>query len=120
MNRHRIRLICGWLAVMLSTAIACFWAFWGIIENFHEGWYGQSVLQNLGIMFVQYLSPMIVFVMLGLIGVRWHLVGGALHSALALAAVCFFGSFLERCISSVSSPCENEPLKYFSACLCWS
>jgi hypothetical protein len=28
------RQVLGWLAVALSTSIACFWAFWGIIENF--------------------------------------------------------------------------------------
>jgi len=33
------RQIAGWIAVGLSAAITCFWAFWGIIENFHEGWY---------------------------------------------------------------------------------
>ncbi|MBC8350439.1 MAG: hypothetical protein H8E66_00525 [Planctomycetes bacterium] len=41
---HRI---VGWIAVVLSTAITCFWAFWGIIENFHEGWYFESVWSNL-------------------------------------------------------------------------
>jgi hypothetical protein len=33
------RQIAGWIAVSLSIVITCFWAFWGIIENFHEGWY---------------------------------------------------------------------------------
>jgi hypothetical protein len=27
----------GWMAVERPTGITCFWAFWGIIENFHEG-----------------------------------------------------------------------------------
>jgi hypothetical protein len=27
----------GWVAVGLSSAIAALWAFWGILENFHEG-----------------------------------------------------------------------------------
>ena len=52
----------GWLAVVLSTFIACFWAFWGIVENFHEGWFHESFFFNVGLMFVQYLSPMIIFV----------------------------------------------------------
>jgi hypothetical protein len=30
--------IAGWIAVGLSTFITCVWAFWGIIENFHESW----------------------------------------------------------------------------------
>ena len=49
------RQIVGWIAVGLSTAITCVWAFWGIIENFHEGWYYESWLSNVGLMFVQYL-----------------------------------------------------------------
>ena len=51
------RQIVGWVAVGLSIVITCFWAFWGIIETFHEGWYYESLLSNLGLTFVQYLSP---------------------------------------------------------------
>ena len=32
------RQIAGWISVSLSMVITCFWAFWGIVENFHEGW----------------------------------------------------------------------------------
>src|SRR6266508_4308910 len=39
--------ISGWLAVGVSTTIACFWAMWGIVENFHEGWFYDSLLANL-------------------------------------------------------------------------
>jgi hypothetical protein len=56
--------IVGWIAVLLSTAIASFWAFWGIIENFHEGWYFESIWPNLGLMIVQYLSVMLIFLAL--------------------------------------------------------
>ncbi|MDR3714065.1 MAG: hypothetical protein P4L51_14695, partial [Puia sp.] len=45
----------GWIAVSISTALACFWALWGINENFHEGWYFDSVWRNVGLMMVQYL-----------------------------------------------------------------
>jgi hypothetical protein len=34
-NKYDHGLDCG----RLSTAMACFWAIWGIIENIHEGWY---------------------------------------------------------------------------------
>ena len=37
MKQFGKRQIVGWIAVGLSTAVTCFWAFWGIIENFHEG-----------------------------------------------------------------------------------
>jgi len=46
--------IIGWTAVTLSTLISCSWAFWGIVENFDEGWYFESLLQNLGLM-IKYL-----------------------------------------------------------------
>ena len=52
--------IVGWIGVGLSIIITCFWAFWGIIESFHEGWYYESLLANLGLTFVQYLSPMLI------------------------------------------------------------
>jgi hypothetical protein len=82
--------IVGWMAVGISTAITCAWAFWGIIETFHEGWYYASLALNLGLMFVQYLSPMLIFMGLTLISIQWPRVGGGLHVAFALAAVWFF------------------------------
>jgi len=36
------RLIEGWIAVGFSTIITRVWAFWGIIENFYEGWQSES------------------------------------------------------------------------------
>ena len=87
LDKHRI---IGWIAVGLSIVITCFWAFWGIIENFHEGWYNQSLLSNLGLMFVQYLSPMLIFMGITLISISWPRLGGVLHILLALLAVWFF------------------------------
>jgi hypothetical protein len=84
------RQILGWTAVVLSTAITCFWAFWGIIENFHEGWYYESLLSNLGLMFVQYLSPMLLFLGVTLVSIRWPRVGAGLHALLALLVAGFF------------------------------
>lgn len=84
------RQIAGWMAVGISTIITCFWAFWGIIENFHEGWYYESLLTNLGLMFVQYLSPMLIFTGLTLISIYWPRLGGSLHVIFALLAAWFF------------------------------
>lgn len=86
-GKHRIA---GWIAVGFSTIIACFWAFWGIIENFHEGWYYKSWLPNVGLMFAQYLSPMLVFMSLSLLSILWPRIGGGLHGILALLAAWFF------------------------------
>src|SRR2546428_1418682 len=90
MERRVAQHMLGWAAVGLSTLIACVWAFWGIIENFHEGWYYPSLAQNLGLMLVQYLMPMLLFVSLALVGVRWPYVGSGLHLALALWLGFFF------------------------------
>ncbi|MFN2234294.1 MAG: DUF1566 domain-containing protein [Anaerolineales bacterium] len=87
------RQIIGWIAVSISTLITCFWGFWGIIENFHEGWYNQSWLANLGLMLVQYLSPMLIFMTVTLISIRWPRLGGSLHVVIALLAIGFFQAF---------------------------
>jgi hypothetical protein len=36
LDKHQVA---GWIAVGFSTIITCIWAFWGIIENFHESWW---------------------------------------------------------------------------------
>ncbi|MCJ7701724.1 MAG: hypothetical protein MUO62_09090, partial [Anaerolineales bacterium] len=87
------RQIVGWVAVGLSTVITCFWAFWGIIENFHEGWYYPSWPSNVGLMFAQYLSPMLIFMGVTLISIYWPRFGGSLHAIFALVAVWFFQAF---------------------------
>jgi hypothetical protein len=87
------RQIVGWIAVGLSTAITSFWAFWGIIETFHEGWYYESLLSNLGLMIVQYLSPMLIFLGVTLVSIFWPRFGGGLHAVLALLAAWFLGAF---------------------------
>jgi hypothetical protein len=84
------RRLAGWTAVTLSTIITCFWAFWGIIENFHEGWYFASWLSNVGLMLAQYLSPMLLFMAVTLISILWPTAGAALHLILAIFAAWFF------------------------------
>ena len=84
------RQIVGWVAVGLSTAVTCLWAFWGIVENFHEGWYYQSLLSNMGLMFAQYLSPMLIFLAVTLVSIFWPRIGAGLHGILALSVAWFF------------------------------
>ena len=83
----------GWIAVAISTIITCFWAFWGIIENFHEGWYYELLSSNVGLMFAQYLSPMLIFMGVTAISIFWPRFGGSLHLILALFAGWFFQAF---------------------------
>jgi hypothetical protein len=93
MKQFGKRQAAGWIAIIASTAVTCFWAFWGIIENFHEGWYYASWLSNVGLMFAQYLSPMLIFMGVTLISIFWPRLGGSLHVILALFAVWFFQAF---------------------------
>jgi len=92
-KRSRKRQIVGWIAVGLSTIITCTWAFWGIVENFHEGWYFESLWANLGMMFIQYLSPMLIFMGVTLLSISWPRFGGGLHGLIALLAIWFFKAF---------------------------
>jgi hypothetical protein len=90
MSELKKRQVAGWIAVGISTIITCFWTFWGIIENFHEGWYYESWFSNIGLMFVQYLSPMLLFMGVTLVSIFWPRVGGGLHIVLAMFAAWFF------------------------------
>jgi hypothetical protein len=98
------RQIVGWVAVGLSIAITCVWAFWGIIENFHEGWYYESFWSNLGLMFLQYLSPMLIFMAVTLISIRWPRIGSALHVILAIFMAWFFSAFTNTVIFFLLTP----------------
>ena len=93
MKRTDKRQIAGWIALSLSTLITCIWAIWGILENFHEGWYAETLAVNLGLMFVQYLSPMLIFMTVTLVSIFWPRVGGGLHVVFALLAIGFFRAF---------------------------
>jgi hypothetical protein len=86
----RFRLYLGWTAVALSALVACFWAFWGIIENFHEGWYHRSLALNLAMMLGQYLLPALTFTGAACVAIRWPLVGATIHLAAAGAAAWHF------------------------------
>jgi len=113
MKRTDKRQIAGWIGVSLSTLITCFWAFWGIVENFHEGWYFESLLSNLGLMVVQYLSPMLIFVGVTLVSIFWHRFGGGLHVVLALMGIWFFQAFLNAATFLIILPLIGLGLLYW-------
>lgn len=75
----RRRSLVGWTAVAASTVLATMWAYWGIIENFHEGWYNASLTRNLGMLLAQYLRPMLLFVTLAGLAIRWPRVSVPAH-----------------------------------------
>jgi hypothetical protein len=93
MKEKIYQVIFGWLAVVFITIVACFWMFWGTIENFHEGWWMPSIWQKIALMFIQYLSFALVTVMIGLVCVSWPRVGGTI---LFIIGAWFFWEFLPR------------------------
>jgi hypothetical protein len=105
--------IAGWIAVGLSIVITCIWALWGILETFHEGWYHESLLSNLGLMFVQYLSPMLIFMGVTLISIFWPRFGGGLHIIFALLAVWFFQAFSNAATFFIITPLIGLGLLYW-------
>jgi hypothetical protein len=113
MQRLHRRQILGWIAVVLSTAITCFWAFWGIIENFHEGWYYDYLPANVGLMLVQYLSPMLLFLGVTLVSITWPRLGGALHAVLALLVAGFFQAWTNTVIFFLIAPLVGIGLLYW-------
>jgi hypothetical protein len=68
----------GWIAVGLATFVSGLWAFWGVYESFHEGWYFKSFSQNLTLA-VKYLAIMLVSMALAVIALRWPRTGGSLY-----------------------------------------
>ncbi|MCF6240493.1 MAG: hypothetical protein L3J74_04005 [Bacteroidales bacterium] len=65
----------GNITFILLLILTSVWAFWGIIENFHEGWYYPTLWKNIGLMFLQYLSPCIILMSFTLISIKNHKVG---------------------------------------------
>ncbi|HWR52775.1 MAG TPA: hypothetical protein VN428_16815 [Bryobacteraceae bacterium] len=91
MTIDRLRLWAGWTAVVLSTIVISFWAFWGAAEAFHEGWYHRSLWLNLGLTFIQYLSPSLVLLLPVALALRWPRAALPLFFVLAVAVGLFFG-----------------------------
>ncbi len=69
------------------------WAWWGSNESFHEGWYFASIWRNVGLMFVQYLSPMLITMLVSVVAFRWPRLALPLMGISAIAAAWYFGSF---------------------------
>ncbi|QDU08691.1 DUF1566 domain-containing protein [Gimesia aquarii] len=73
----------GWLGVVLVTLAGSFWAFWGIIEAFHEGWCKPLLWMRL-LQTAAYLSPAMFFCGFAVIGIRWPRAGAVLFTLLGI------------------------------------
>jgi hypothetical protein len=72
------RNIAGWAAVAINSAVASIWAFWGAIEAFHEGWWHETLFENL-LWTLAYLGPMLIWTGLGLAALRFPRAGSAVY-----------------------------------------
>lgn len=82
--------IIGWIGVGITLIFSGVWAYWGTVENFHEGWYSKSIWENLFMFVFQYLLFTILFVFLATVTLKWKLAGLLLHLVLAVFCVRFF------------------------------
>ena len=89
-KKERRQKILGWAAVVIVTLIASFWAYWGGIENFHEGWYEISFWNNVVMMLLQYWLFPLIFIIIGLIGLNFPKINLVLCIILGIAAAYFF------------------------------
>ena len=94
----------GWIAVGFSIVITSLWAFWGANETFHEGWYYESFLMNVGLTIIQYLSPTLIFMGVGITSIYWPRVGAAIHLVVAILAAWFFNLFTNTVILLILLP----------------
>jgi hypothetical protein len=90
MEKLKRRKLITWTAVGISASFANFLAYWGINENFHEGWYHIGFWDNVLMMFGQYLSMSIAFMLLAVVSIRWNKFGSLLHLLLAIGSYFFF------------------------------
>jgi len=92
MTERKIKII-NWVTIVFILFLSGFWAFWGIIENFHEGWYFVSLWKNIALSLIQYLSMTLILTILALVSIRWHKIGGILWIIgwLGFSYFIFFG-----------------------------
>ena len=75
----------GWVAVILGASVSTFWAFWGTLEDFHEGWFSAKLGENL-LWSLAYLTPMLLTMAMALLALQWPRFGGAVYTTIGL---CF-------------------------------
>lgn len=88
--KHNLKRILGWAGVSASLVFSSLWAYWGAMENFHEGWYSASISENLFMLVFQYLLITIIFVLLAVIALRFKKIGLMLHGLVAAFCIWFF------------------------------
>ena len=90
------RAVAGWSAVALSTGLACLWAYWGIVENFHEGWHERSLTADVAVGVAHFVRIPIAIALVAAFSVRWPRLGGVLHAVAAVGALIRYETMAGR------------------------
>ncbi len=77
------------IVIFLVWFYCSLWSFWGIVENFHEGWYEKSVWLNIEIMFIQYLSVPLILIFASFISIYFRKAGAILFITLWMASFTY-------------------------------
>lgn len=111
---NKLQMVLGWIAVAIIIIFSSLWAYWGGIENFHEGWYSKNIWENIGMMFLQYWLVSLIFTLIGLIGVRFTIVALPLCIVIGIAAAVFFsGASFSTLWVMIIIPCAALGLLFF-------
>lgn len=89
----KTKITIGKISFTFLLVLTSIWAFWGIIENFHEGWFYASFWKNIALMFIQYLSPFLIFMLFSLISIRNNKIGSALFLLFGISISFFVNRF---------------------------
>ena len=68
----------------MAALFSSLWAFWGVYESFHEGWYFRSLSQNLALTF-RYMGIMLVSMALSVTALRSRKTGSTLYLLCGMA-----------------------------------
>jgi hypothetical protein len=96
MDNKKAKKAITWITALVALLIICIWSYWGVNEAFHEGWYHASLMQNLSLTFIQYLSIPIILFTLSLIAIHHKKLGFGLFITLGVFALFFFNSTAGR------------------------
>lgn len=77
------------MAVGLSLIVCCLWAFWGIIENFHEGWHSPKLGQNI-LGALRYLAPMFITLAISIYAILSPIGGGIIFIGIGVIFSIWF------------------------------
>lgn len=113
-NINKRQLIPGWIAVGIVVVIASLWAYWGGMENFHEGWYSKNIWENISMMLVQYISIPLIFIVIGLIGIRFPIASLPLCIVVGIAAaIILSGASFSALWAMIIIPLAGMGLLFF-------